>query len=444
MTDNNSLLPANTQGVPTEMSYDLKKSMVNSRSYYTVVSPQSSSTNITPGSTVTHRIPCGKRATFLDQSASFAKVTIKNNAAGDIYLDNSGYAVFNRQDVYHQGNLCEQILNYNRVANYLLDNTLDLSQRKNLSTNMGFDADGSKQGAVIATGASLTVCLPLLGGVIGLNADRMLPTFALGDDIEVQTLLESHALAFYAAVDYSGTPYTLTSFELHLAYVEISDEAMSSVQSTYGQQIYIPGNSYRCAPINIENGISGAVTSLIPARYSSLRALHFICSPAADQTFDSYALSSRVNPYIATAQLRIGNATVPQRPLQFIAPGLVSGFAEAYMSVQRALHSVGTTSCEGVYTISEFNRAPAAIALTPVLARTTGATSYENSFAFACELESAGAGKSSVLVSGMNTLSTNTFLDLTISQNPGATTIYTVHNIDHIIVIESGVMSVRI
>lgn len=444
MTDVNALVP-NNQAVPTEMGYGLKPSMVNSRMFYLVQNPQSNSTNITAGSTVTHRIPV-RRNCFLDQTQSFMKITIKNNAAGTINLDNSGYAVINRQDVYHQSNLCDQILNYNRIANYLLDNTLDGSQHINLSTSLGFAPDGSKAGAAIDAGEYLTVCLPMLGGVVGVNAEKMLPLFALSDDIEVQTLLENQSLAFYSAADYSATPYTLTSFELHLAYVEISDEAMAQVRQTFGQQIYIGASTWRCAPVNLESTVSGAVSSLVPARYSSLRSLHFLCSPSSDQVYNAYSLSSRVNPYIATAQLRAGATTTPNKPLQFINAGLVGGFAEAYSAIQRSLHSLTSTECEGIYSIAGFNVAPAAIANTPVGAKNTGANSHINSFGFAFELESV-AHKNSVLVAGMNTLGTNVFLDLTISNAPTENyTLYTVHNIDTILVVdvESGVMTVRI
>ena len=444
MTDVNALVP-NNQAVPSSMGYGLKPSMVNARQYYIVQNPQSNSTNITAGSTCTHRIPI-RRNCFLDQTQSFKKITIKNNAASTIYLDNSGYSCINRQDVYHQSNLCDQILNYNRIANYLLDNTLDGSQHVNLSTSLGFAADGSKAGASIPAGGYLTVCLPMLGGVIGVNAEKMLPLFALSDDIEVQTLLENHSLAFYSAADTSATPYTITSFELHLAYVEIGDEAMAQVRSTFGQQIYIGASTWRCAPVNLEATVSGAYSALIPARFSSLRALHFLPSAGSDQVYDAYSLSSRVNPYIATAQLRAGATTTPNKPLQFINAGLVGGFAEAYSAIQRSLHSLASTECEGVYDRSAFNVAPAAIANTPVVAKNTGANSHINSFGFAFELESV-SHKNDVLVAGMNTLGTNVFLDLTISTAPGENyTLYSVMNIDQILVVdvESGVMTVRI
>lgn len=442
MTDANALVP-NASAVPSEMGYGLKPSMVASRSYYTVVSPQSNSTNILPGSTVTHRIPCGRKNTFLDPTQSFMKISVKNNDADASLFDGSAYSLLNRLDCYHAGNLVDQILNYNRVANYLLNNTLTVSQRANLSATMGFAADGSKTGYSLAQNDVYTACLPILGALF-MGADKLIPTGLLADDIELQWQLETMANAFYNAGAAAPTDYSISCFELHLAYVEISDAAMSQVMSTMGQQTYIHANTYRVAPLTLDSSVAGAVTTLVPARYSSLKSLHFVPSPASYQVYNAYSIGGSVNPNIATAQVRVGQVTVPNKPLQFISPNLVGGFAEAYQSIQRSLHAVSSTECEGVYTVAGFNVATAAIANTPVTAIPAITASSVPSFAFAQELESV-AHKDSVLVAGMNTLSTNVFLDLTVSAaNAQTYTIYSIHHIDTILVIENGIMTVRI
>ena len=427
------------------MGYGLKPSMVASRSYYTVVSPQSNSTNILPGSTVTHRIPCGRKNTFLDPTQSFMKITVKNNDADASLFDGSAYSLINRMDCYHAGNLIDQILNYNRVANYLLNNTLTVSQRANLSATMGFAGDGSKTGFSLAQNDVYTACLPLLGNLF-LGADKLIPVGILSDDIECQWLLETTATAFYNAGAGAPADYSVSCFELHLAYVEISDEAMAQVRQTMGQQTYIHGNTYRVAPLSLDANASGSVTTLVPARYSSLRSLHFVPSPSSYQVYNAYSIGGTVNPNIATAQVRVGQLTVPNKPLEFIRANLVGGFAEAYQSIQRSLHAVASTDCEGVYTVAGFNVAQVAIANTPVTAIPAINASSVPSFSFAQELESV-AHKNSVLVSGMNTLSTNVFLDLTITTaNTQAYTIYSIHNIDSILVIDNttGIMTVRI
>ena len=442
MTDTNALLP-NAQAVPSEMGYGLKPSMVASRSYYTVVSPQSNSTNIQPGSTVTHRIPCGRKNTFLDPTQSFMKITVKNNDADASLFDGSAYSLINRMDCYHAGNLLDQILNYNRVANHLLNNSLTVSQRANLSTAFGFAADGSKVGLSLAQDAVFTATLPMLGALF-LGADKLIPVGLLSDDIECQWLLETTATAFYNAGAAAPVDFSVSCFELHLAYVEVSDAAMAEIQSTFGQQVYIASNTYRVAPLSLDANASGAVTTLVPARYSSLKALHFVPSPSTYQVYNAYSIGGTVNPNISSAQLRVGQATVPNRPIQLINAGIVAGFSEAYMSLQRAFHAVSSTECEGVYTVAGFNVAQAAIANTPVTAIPAVTASSVPSFAFAQELESV-AHKDSVLVAGMNTLNTNVFLDLTISAAPTiAYTLYSIHHIDTILVIENGIMTVRI
>lgn len=442
MTDTNALVP-NNQAVPSEMSYGLKPSMVNSRSYYQTVSPQSSSTNITPGSTITFRLPCGRKNTFMDPSQSFMKITVKNNDETASHFDGSAYSVINRMDVYHAGNLIDQVLNYNRVASHLLNNTLTVSQRANLSTTMGFAVDGSKTGLPLVTNEQFTACLPLLGAIF-TGADKLIPVGILSDDIEVQFLLETTALAFYNVGADNTLDYSVLSCELHLAYVEISSEAMNEVASTYGQQTYIHTNTYRVSPISLDASVSGQYSALVPARYSSLKSLHVVPVPATFQVHNAYSIGGSVNPNISTVQFRIGQMTVPNKPISLINPNITAGFSEAYQSIQRALHSVSSVDCEGCYTAAGFNVAHVNIANTIVGPIPAITASSVPSFAFAQELESV-AHKSSVLVAGVNTLSTNVFLDLTISAaTTVAYTLYTIHNIDAILVIENGIMTVRI
>ena len=446
MTDVSNLLP-NALSVPSEMKLgEMKPSMVASRSYYTSVSPQSSSTSITPGSTITFRIPAGRRNTFLDPTQSYLRLTVKNNDANAIVFDGSAYSVINRMTVTHAGNVVDDILNYNIVANYYLNNTLSASEKIGLSSMLGNAADGSENGYSIATTKSFTACLPLLGSVF-LGASKLIPVGLLNDDIQLDLYTETSLKAFYATSITSD--YTITNAQLNLCYVEISDEAMAQVASTYGQQIYIATETFKCSPVSLDSTISGNYSALCPTRYSSLKALHFVPRSAADQVQASYSLGSNVNPNINEIQLRVGNVTTPNRPIQ-IGGSTVAGFGEAFANTQRAFHALGMREVNGCYSLSNYNVVNTANVATVysngVVAQRTaaGATAYLNSFTFAIELESV-AHKDSVLISGMNTLSAPVFLDLNIAEAVGNTfEITTIAHIDQILVIENGIMSARL
>lgn len=442
MTDVSNLLP-NALSVPSEMKLgEMKPSMVASRSYYTSVSPQSSSTSIAPGSTITFRIPAGRRNTFLDPTQSYLRLTVKNNdATNAIVFDGSAYSVINRMTVTHAGNVVDDILNYNVIANYYLNQQLSASEKIGLSSMLGLDTTGTKAGWSIPTSDQYTACLPLLGSIF-LGSSKLIPVGLLNDDIQVDLYTETTLKAFYAAAAVSD--YTITNVQLNLCYVEISDEAMNQVAATYGQQIYIATETFRSAPITIDSTVSGNYSSLVPARYSSLKALHFIPRSSADQVQASYALVSNVNPNISEFQLRVGNVTTPNRPIQ-LQNTYVGGFAEGFVNTQRAFHALGMLEINPCYSLSDYNRAQTAITDTPVQARVAaGSGAHANSFTIGFELESV-AHKDSVLISGMNTLSAPVFADMTFYAAAGATyEITSVHHIDSILVIENGIMSVRL
>jgi len=443
MTDVSNLVP-NALSVPSEMKLgELKPSMVQSRVYYTSISPQGSG-SFAPGSTAVFRIPAGRPNVYLDGNQSFLRLTVKNNdGTNSISFDNSAYSVINRFTLIHSGNVLEDVLQYNVVAGYLLNQQCSVSEKYGLSPMMGFNAtNGDKSGFAIPTSDQYTACLPIMSGVIGTGCSKMLPVGMLADDLQLEIVWETTLRAFYAAA--AVADYSITNVELNLAYVEISPEAQAQIQATFGQQVYIAGESFRVAPISLDSTVVGNFTALVPFRFSSLKALHFIPRSSADQVQGSYSLGSNVNPNISSYQIRVGNMTTPNRPVQLIG-STIGGFAEAYVNTQRALHAMSNLELNTCYNTTLYNVAQAAIADTPVTARTAvGANAFNNSFTFALELESA-AHKDSVLISGMNTLSSPMFLDAVV--NAATTVTYeitSVAHIDHILVLENGILTVRL
>ena len=458
MTDNTQLIN-NAKAVPQEVLFGLKPSAVNSRSYYQTIAPQSSNQNITPGSTVTFRIPTGRRNQLIDFSQSYMKHTVKNNANAALKFDGCGASILNRLDILHGGNSIDNILNYNIVYNYLVNNTLTKSQRANLSASMGFNPTdtitfvneanvttsvsvgtvaGDKSGASIPAGASFTCSLPLLGSLF--QCDKLVPIGLMSDDIQVDFLLETTAKALIGS---ASSDYSVSDFELNLMYVEVDDATYSEITSTFGEQLYLPTQLYRVSTIDIGSAVSGAYSALIPARFSSLKSMHHLPIPSTYQVATGYGLSASVNPNIASAQLRIGSQTTPNKPLDFYTANRTSNYSNAFMSVQRALHAVSNSEIEGVYTLTDFNVADNAIANTQITA-IPAAGAYAPSFAFAFELESF-AHKSSVMLAGMNTTGSQVFLDMVISETTGIN--YTVYNIAHadgILVLENGILSLRL
>ena len=193
MTDNQGLLPNNV-GITSDLLYDLKPSSGRGRSYRCSIQPSNKQT-FSGGDTAILSIPCGRRGTFLDNQQSYIKYTIQNNeilAGKTAFIDNNGACVINRLDVFHASNMLESIQQYNVLYSYLLDTQINTSQSYGLSSMFGTATDFNRKGYPLglSTGANkITVCMPILSGVIGLGLDKNLPVGSLNDDIRVEITL---------------------------------------------------------------------------------------------------------------------------------------------------------------------------------------------------------------------------------------------------------------
>ena len=441
MTDSSSLLP-NSVALTSDLHYSLKPSAVRSRSYRASILPTNKST-FSAGDTGIFYIPAGRRGTYLDQDQSYIRMTIQVNVE-DAWLDASANCVINRLDVFHGSNLLESIIGYNLLSTYILDLQSAPSQRVGLSNLYGFDDAGDRQGKKLLFGTTkaITVCLPIFSGVVGCLCDKMLPLSKLNDDIRLEFTFESNANALYSA---GGTAtYTILDAQLELAIVELSDEGESMVNESLNPNspIYLHGSSWRRYTSSLPRS-TGSYSTLVPARFASLKQLVMLPRRSSDQVAASYAISSRVNPFISSYFWRIGASQIPNKPVVLENSANTGSYAEGYAELLKSwhgLHTVDNSCALGL----QYNIAPSAIAGTQVAqASAVGGNAYKNGFVIAQELESF-ANRTDVLLSGLNTLSSQVFFEATISTDPATTfTLDFFGWYDHILVIENGIMSVR-
>lgn len=456
MTDNSNLI-SNNVGLTSDLNYNLKPRSAAGRSYRCSVQPTNKQSFV-GNDTIIMYIPCGRRNTFLDPKQSYIKYTVKNtDAANPINFDGCGASVINRLDVFHASNLLESVQQYNVLYNYLMDFQLNVAQKIALSSVYGFNFnsgqpdDDVRKGAPIAAGKYLTCCMPLLSGVVGLGLDKMLPVGVLNDDIRLEFTLETNASGMV-----SGTAecvWNVLNVELVLTYVELSDEGMSLVNengSIY-DTVALHGNSWRHYVSSLPAATSGTFSTLVPQRFASTKSL--VCLPRrATEITDalSYSVSSRINPNIASYWWRLGSALIPTKYVTLAnAGGLVASYAEGFMEIQKAFHSLGNTDMTGSLAFDFYNVADVAEnAVTGnggVVGKSTAANSFKNGFAIAQELETY-ANRSDTLLSGTNTLSQQTFFECNIGATAPATN-YTLDfysNYDQIIIKDNqGILSVR-
>jgi hypothetical protein len=282
----------------------------------------------------------------------------------------------------------------------------------------------------------------------------MLP-LSLADDIRLEFTLETLlASVVHLGAVVSTVNWNIISWELELAILELSDEGMSMVESItpFTQPIYMHGSSYRHYSSTLASGVVGTQSTLIPARFASLKQI--ICCPrrateatAAASAPLAYSISARMNPNIDSYSFRCGSLMVPQKPVYLKNSNTTAGYAEGFMELLKSQHSNADSTFAPSITRTQYAIADAADTNnTATLAALTNLAnnSYNQGFAIAQEFESI-SNRNDVMLSGTNTLNMQIFHDFSIGTATNAA--YTVNYFayyDHIIVLDpTGLLSVK-
>jgi hypothetical protein len=275
--------------------YGLKPSAPKSRSYRLSLPPLNKSV-FTANDQIIFEIPTGRKGAYLDQTQSYLKFGAQcqtgtaacSQGGSGVYLDNTAYSFFQRQDIYHSSNLLESQNEVGQLANFLIDCTLSQSQKAGLSAMIGCNphftfstaspalstiylsnpygyvsgtpsltgtlltqTPGDRSGLSLATtvgfGTTTPVynfTLPIISGVIGVNASKMLLLGRLSSPIRVEMYTAANDDAIYYGSVGGGSgnaTWQLVNVELELCYVEIDEDGFEDNRDID----YISTQSYR-------------------------------------------------------------------------------------------------------------------------------------------------------------------------------------------------------
>jgi hypothetical protein len=459
MTDNYNLIP-NNHGITSDALYNMKASAVRSRSYRASILPSNKQVFV-PGDVIVLALPCGRRNTFLDPTQTYLRFTVRNyDQSNSLTLDGSAACFINRCDIFHSSNLLESIQTYNILFQYLIDFSTEQSFKLGIASAWGCTADRSGY-QLAAPAASVTTqatfCIPIVSGVIGTLAEKFLPIGMMGDDLRIELSLEGVTQSVaYGTTTVPGTlttgsngySWNIINVELECCIVELSDEGMTMVNNVtpFSEPVYLHSSTYRHFVSTLPSGSSGMFSTLVPARFSSLKSLA-LCPRRADEItgLSSFSLGSRCNFQCASAWYRIGSFLVPQKPITLVNSSSTGSFAEAFMETLRSFHALNNYLVSTSIPIAYYNVNDAALSDGSIVtAVSTTTNSYKNAFALGLELESF-ALRNDVLLSGMNTLSTNVFFECNLNSTAPAKT-YTLDFyafLDMIVVLQDGILSVK-
>ena len=498
MTDNSGLNIGVAQALTGDMMLGLKPSAPRSRAYRVSIAPNNKQI-FGPTDTIYIDIPTSRPNTWYDPSQSYLKFSVQcastaacattggGNAYDGIYVDNSAYSFFSRFDCYNGSNLLETISAYGALCNTILDATLTTSDKAGLSCMIGTNPNpmnlcsaaayvqytgttpvqipGDRSGiglnsvtiaAGINTAQAFCFCLPLMSGVVGVNASKMIPVGSLRAPISLQLYTSANDDAVCYTLPAVGCIWQIVNVEFVATYVEILDDNFGQhFDSTIPQ--YISTKSWRESSFTIPALSAGEQTSLLSFRMASITNIlgRFRNQATAVQgviNTASYRLGSSINPNIGYYYFKVGSQIYPNKPVYLYNNGtLVCNGAEAFAEMLKSFHSLDTLHGNAAITSSQYNVAVNNLggwsaAFTPGQKGHAVQDTANNAFCIGQEFESF-CHKSDTILSGLSTLNTNLFFTYGIiaGQTSGANSITAdfYAQYDLILVLQDGYISAK-
>ena len=367
----------------------------------------------------------------MDPQQSYVRFTVRSTettTTNSFNIDNLATCFIKRLDTYHSGNLIDSIQQYNVLMSYLKDAQLNVAESYGLSNLYGTS-----------------------------NSAMMF------DDVRIELSLEQNNIAVaYSNASAPTQGWVIQDFQLELQIIELSDEGQSMVESVtpFNQPVYLHGTSWRHYSSTMATGTSGVYSTLVPARFASLKQLAVLPRRAVEvNDWKAYSTSARVNPCFASYWWRVGAYLIPQRFVSLQNTSNTGSCAEGFMELQKAFHGVHRPEmCSGInysmYNAVDLATADATVAnnattgLPLISSSSAGAASNAYAFAIAQEMESF-AQKDGLLLSGMNTLTSQIFFEANCgwgssNQTNQTTTVLDFYSwFDCIMVLENGILSAR-
>lgn len=423
--------------LPKALSFpQLKANAIASVSSQYAVTPSNSATNYGPSSTLQFDIPCSQRATWLDPTQTYLKFSVTPALTGGTTPQWSAFPMdfIRTMSLYSSAgsNLIESLDHYSSYHTLIRDLHSDYDNTVTSDTIM-LGGDPSRLRAPLQqnSGVSINFCVPL-ATILGLTSagDTYLPTHALSAPLRLELILHSAEQALACSGAPTAVTYNITSPQLVIGFISISDVAQGSIDSmTHGNYQWnsVIVKTFR----NVSPAMQTFNSLLIPARFSSIRNILCTMKQSSNQENSSaYSVNDRVKNYLTSYQFKVGSMYANAKPIDCTNNG-----PSAYMELRRCMGSVTSESLPSLLTRSDWIKQ---------IATPPGPSASPGAFAIGCELQPFSNIQN--LISGTNASASNIFLELnfdsTQAANIVASTIDSFVQVDALVTVSNGMMTV--
>lgn len=342
-----NMFPSSAMGLPQSLKFDLPPSMSDSARAYSVnVAPDGITSVAGTTSSISHTAAVALQSPFSSQNVSF---TIPSGMSDSVFMDCANTTVsftlsytattalsatagvtkllgsasswFDALTLYSNNTPIETVNQYGLLANFLLQNTVNLSERNGgIGICMAADSN-SANGIDLATTAAAhrySFCIPLLS-IIGINTDKFFPIGSVNNMQLVLTTAATTPIVCYNTalatnIVLSVAP-TLSEFRLNMKYIDVGDQAAAMLRQTLQDgKWFIKSSTYTNSAVTIPTGAQGAQQILLQIRNSSVKSVYHQFG-LTNTTLTPNGYFDAINPGLNLRQLQVGGQFYPNYPI---------------------------------------------------------------------------------------------------------------------------------
>jgi len=351
-----SAFPSSSIGLPRSLNYDMPPSASDScRSYSVNLAPDGLTQVSAPSQSlftanaavqsqfnsqiISFSIPSGNsNSVFLDTTHTTLSFSLTYNIStaasvtgGVFKLISSAASFFDQLVLYSNNTPLEQVNQYGLLQNFLLQNSVSLSQRVGgVTICMGSDSNGASgiDLAYANTGTfRYNFSIPLIS-ILGVNSDKLFPVGMVNNlQLQMTTATLLPLVGYCTAVTTQpafSQQFTLSEFSLNLKYIDIGEAAAGMLMMTIpDNRILYKTSTYTNSQVTLPSGSSGAQQLLLQIRNTSVKSVYsqfgMSNSVIAQSLISPNGYYDAINITTSSRQLQVGGNYFPNRPISDIS-----------------------------------------------------------------------------------------------------------------------------
>lgn len=304
------------------------------------------------------------------------------------------------------GNQSVELLDRYNVFSALVEDHQNKSRAQNIGSILSghTNTDAKKTGKDLQT--KIRVSIPIYSAVIGTMCSQYCPAV---DGMRLRLTLAPNDEALVYS---SGTPaYTMSKISLNMDYLDINPAVYSALVQESGAVFKIHGSGV--SNFNSTATAAGNHTILVPARFSSIKNYFAVFRRNdADGANGSGKASKnttggRYFPNIQQYVWRIEGRQFPSVPIN-LSDGTTSYAGEGFQELVKCFHAQHSPDFDVIYNDTDYLYGDGV---------TSGADAGNGAYALGLDFEESGYGQVRGLVSGYDTINSNSYLELKLDAN---------------------------